>query len=198
MYPTFSLYGSLGSGYNSRAEDKTGISPVVTPVGKVTVGGVNYDVFPIFPSYAYSKTGFFRQVNQNFRQSIGLTMNVPIFNGGSLRTAYEKSKINIKNQELQVQLDDQTLKQNIYQAYNAAKIALEKFNASKKSTQTAERSFSFSQKRYDVGLLGTFELITNQNNLFRAKLEYGLQMSGYSIGTGSATRCTKNHWPTKI
>ena len=182
MYPTISMYGSLGSGYNSRAQEITGSTLILNqPVGTVTVGGTVYDVFPVqpFTNYNYDKTPFVRQLNQNFRQSIGINISVPIFNGGSLRTAYEKSKVNIKNQELQIQLDDQKLKQDIYQAYNAAKVALEKFNASKKSMQTAERSFSFSQKRYDVGLLSTFELITNQNNLFRAKLEYALDQFDY-------------------
>jgi len=182
MYPTISMYGSLGSGYNSRAQEITGSTLILNqPVGTVTVGSTIYDVFPVqpFTNYNYDKTAFVRQLNQNFRQSIGINISVPIFSGGSLRTAYEKSKVNIKNQELQIQLDDQKLKQDIYQAYNAAKVALEKFNASKKSMQTAERSFSFSQKRYDVGLLSTFELITNQNNLFRAKLEYALDQFDY-------------------
>jgi len=179
MYPTISMFGSLGSGYNSRAQEITGSVPSVIPVATVTVGGTPYNVFPIQPTNIYDKSSFTRQVNENFRQSIGINISVPIFNGGSLRTAYEKSKINIKNQELQMQLDDQTLKQNIYQAYNAAKVALEKFNASKKSMETAERSFSFSQKRYDVGLLSTLELITNQNNLFSARLQYTLDHFDY-------------------
>jgi outer membrane protein len=32
----------------------------------------------------------------------------------------------------------------------------------------------FAGKRFDVGLLGTFDLITTQNNLLRAKLEYSI------------------------
>ena len=181
MYPTISVYGSLGSGFNSRAKEITSTSLVTGPFGKVTVSGVTYDVFPYVPfsDYNYDKTPLFRQLNQNFRQSVGLSLNVPIFNGGSLRTAYERSKINIRNQELQKELDDQKIKQDIYQAYNAAMIAMEKFNAGKKSLQTAERSFSFAQKRYDVGMLSTLDLITNQNNLFRAKLENALNQFDY-------------------
>ena len=182
MYPTINLYGSLGSGYNSRAQEITGTTVLPSlALGKVTIGTTIYDVYPVqpFTSYNYTKTGFFNQLNQNFRQSIGLSVNVPIFSGGSLRTAYERSKISIRNQELQIQLDDQKLKQDIYQAYNAAKLAMEKFNAGKKTLQTAERSFSFSQKRYEVGMLSTLELITNQNNLFRAKLENSLNQFDY-------------------
>jgi outer membrane protein len=53
-------------------------------------------------------------------------------------------------------------------------VAMQKFNASKKSVETAERTFGYSQKRFDIGMLTTLELITNQNNLFRAKLEMTL------------------------
>ena len=181
MYPTISVYGSLASGFNSRAKEISGSTQSSVPFGNVTIGPTTYNVFPLqpFTSYEYSKTAFPRQLNENFRQSVGLNVSVPIFNGSSLRTGYERSKINIQNLQLQKELDNQKLKQDIYQAYNAAMIALEKFNAGKKSLQTAERSFSFAQKRYDVGMLSTLELITNQNNLFRARLENTLNQFDY-------------------
>ncbi|MBL0182138.1 MAG: TolC family protein [Chitinophagaceae bacterium] len=118
-------------------------------------------------------------VNQNFRQTVGLTISVPIFNGYNSRATYERSRINIRNLQLQKDLDNQSLKQNIYQAYNAAMVALEKFNAGKKSMETAERTYSFAQKRYDVGMMSTFELITNQNNVFRTRLENALNQYDY-------------------
>lgn len=181
LYPTLSAYGSLGSGFNSRAQEITGTSKFTAPLGTVKVNNVDYDVFPLQPYtiYNYGKTAFFPQLNQNFRQSIGLSLSVPIFNGYSGRTAYERSKINIKNLQLQQELDNQTLKQNIYQAYNAATVALQKYNAGRKSLETTERTYGFAQKRYEVGMMSTFELITNQNNVFRAKLENALNQFDY-------------------
>ena len=181
LYPTISVFGSLGSGYNSRAKEITGSTKIIAPLGTVSVNGTPYNVFPLepFTKYNYDNTAFFTQINQNFRQSVGLSISVPIFNGNNARTNYERSKITIKNQQLQKEADDQKLKQDIYQAYNAAMIALEKLNAGKKSLETAERTYFFAQKRYDVGLMGTFELITNQNNLFRAKLENALNQFDY-------------------
>ena len=55
----------------------------------------------------------------------------------------------------------------------------EKFNAGTKAVETTERTLYFAQKRYEVGMLTTFELITNQNNLFRAKLENALNQFDY-------------------
>ena len=181
MYPSLSAFGSLGSGFNSRAKEITGSSSFTAPLGKVTVSGVDYSVFPLqpFTNYSYDKQAFFSQLNQNFRQSIGLSLSVPIFNGSNLRTNYERSKINIQNLQLQQQADNLKLKQDIYQAYNSALVAFEKFNAGKKSVETGERSYSFAQKRYAVGMLTTLELVTNQNNLFRAKLENVLNQFDY-------------------
>ncbi len=174
MYPTISAYGSLSSGYNSRGTEITGSQSFIPPIGKVTVSGTDYIVYANQPytSYTTGKTTFPNQLNQNFRQSVGLNISVPIFSGGSLKTNWEKSKLNVKNSELQQEADNQKIKQDIYQAYNSAIVALEKFNASSKSVETSQRSFEFAKKRYDVGMLTTLEFITNQNNLFRAKLEY--------------------------
>jgi len=152
LYPVISIYGSLGSRYANYLTVPTG-----------------------FPK----SDPFFPQLNENFQQSVGLNLNIPIFNGYIARTNYRRSKITIRNEQLQKELDDQTLKQDIYQAYNAAMIALEKFNAGKKAVEAAERTLNYAQKRYEVGMLSTFELITNQNNLFTVKLQNALNQYDY-------------------
>lgn len=122
---------------------------------------------------------FLKQFGDNFGQNIGIGISVPIFNGSSLRSNYERSKLNLKNLELTRQQDNLKLKQDIYQAYNNAVVSLEKYNATKKIVSTTERSYSFAQKRYNVGMLSTYDLITIQNNLFRANLENALNRFDY-------------------
>ncbi|MEO8584446.1 MAG: TolC family protein, partial [Flavitalea sp.] len=63
-----------------------------------------------------------------------------------------------------------TLKQNIYSAYNDASTSIQKFYSEQKSVQTAEKAYDFAKKRYDLGLLTTIDLLTNQNNLNRARV----------------------------
>lgn len=172
MYPTFSAFASLNSAFNSRAQKITGSTLINAPLGKVNVGGTDYNVFPFqpFTSYNFSKQGFFSQIEQNFRQGVGLSISVPILNGAALRTAYLRSKINIESLQLQQQGDNLKLKQDIYTAYNSAMVALEKYNAGKKTLEAANKTLDFSQKRFAVGMLSVFELIVNQNNLFSAQL----------------------------
>ena len=184
MYPTLSAYGSLGSNYNNQAQQLLGFSQTTinnVPIGSVNVGGTSYNVVTsqTINSPNYSKRGFTNQLQDNFRQSIGLSVSVPIFSGGNLRTNYERSVLNTSSLQLQKMQDDQKLKQDIYSAYNAALIALEKFNASEKSVLSNQKTFDFANKRFNVGMLGTFDLISTQNNLLRAKLEYSLNQFDY-------------------
>ncbi len=181
MMPTISMFGSLGTSYNNQARNIDGVTFFTAPIGKVTVGGLNYDVLPLqpFSNYSFGKPGLFTQYGDNFRQTFGLGVNVPIFNSGILRTNYERSKLNIESIGLVREQDNQKLKQDIYQAYNAALIAMEKFNASKKIVEAAQRTYDFSSKRFNVGMLSTLELTTNQNNLFRAKTELVVNQFDY-------------------
>jgi len=183
MYPTLSTFASLGSNYNNKSRSVTGFNQITTivPVGTVKVNGTDYTVTSPFTSFSpiSSQSGFTNQLSDNFRQAVGFSLNVPIFNGGSLRSNYERSKLNINTIQLQKEQDNQKLKQDIYQAYTSATIALEKFNAGKKAVAINELNLSYATKRFNVGMLGTFDLITTQNNLLRAKLELAQSQFDY-------------------
>lgn len=173
MYPTFSLFGTLGTNFNNQTSEILTVTPLIAPVGNVTVGGVPYDVFPLQPinNYTYRKTPFFPQMDQNFRQSVGLSMTVPIANGGTLRTAYERNKLNKISLDLQQDRDNQSLQQDIYKAYNDVITSLEKFRAADKTVKANQQAFDYATRRYTIGLLNTLDLLTTQNNLFSAKLQ---------------------------
>lgn len=173
LYPTVSLFGSLGATYNNKAQEiisKTQINPAI---GTVTVGSTTYQVYPAVPYYTYNygKIAYFDQLNQNFRQTIGIGVSVPIFNGGSLRTNWQRSKLNLKQSELLKEQNSFSLKQDIYKAYNDALAALQKFNANKKSVETAQKAYEFASKRYDLNLLSTYDLLISQNALLTAKIQ---------------------------
>ncbi|MBS1920230.1 MAG: TolC family protein [Bacteroidetes bacterium] len=171
MYPTFSLFGSLGTTYNDKASEITSKTQINAPIGTVTVSGTPYQVYPLNPFnvYGYGKINYFNQLNQNFRQSIGLSVNVPILNGGNLRTGWQRAKLSLKQTELQKEQNSKTLKQDIYKAYNDALAAFEKYNANKKAVETAQKVYDFAKKRYDLNLLSTYDLLISQNSLLTAK-----------------------------
>ncbi len=172
MYPTFSLFGNLATGFTSQSQ-LLSYSVVPPPVvGSVTVSGTPYSVYSVLPGQepTFGTKSYTNQLNQDFRQFLGVQVNVPILNGGLLKVNYAKSKENLRNYQLQQQLDNLTLKQNIYQAYNLAAAALQKFEANKITVEATSRSYDYAQKRYKVGMSNTLDLLTQQNNFFTAQI----------------------------
>ncbi len=172
MYPQITGFGSLSTNYvNLKEPIYTSGTPQATSAF-VTVGSSNYSVYsPSFVKVGEKAVSLGSQLNKNFSQNIGIGLGIPIFNGGSARSNWERSKLQVKNWELTKEQDNQTLKQNVYKAYNDAVAAIQKYNADRKSVETAIKSFSFAQKRYDLNLLSTFDLINSQNNLLRARTQ---------------------------
>jgi outer membrane protein len=187
LYPTIGAYFSMGTNYGYfRAPIYQQVFSGYIPSGLVVsngAGGFTDVQRPVYTNGSKSgyitSSSFGTQLNNNFGQSLGINISVPIFNGWSARANYERSKLNITTLELQKDLDNKTTKQDIYQAYNASVVAMEKFNSSAKSVAAAQKSFDFATKRYNIGMLTTLELITDQNNLFRAKLELVLNQFDY-------------------
>ncbi len=171
MYPTISLFGSLGSRFNNKSREVVSKTQLNAALGTVTVGGTPYLVYPVTPfyDYAYGKINYFDQLNNNFSQTIGLGISVPILNGGSLRSAWQRSKLNVKQVELTKEQNSFTLKQDIYKAYNEAVAAVQKFNANKKTVEASQKAYDFAVKRYDLALLSTYDLIATQATLQQAK-----------------------------
>jgi outer membrane protein len=170
LYPTISANYSLGTTYNNKSYNAT-YTPTTYASGTVKVNAVDYTVFS--PSFipAYEKISYFNQLNQNFRQSVGVGISVPIFNSGTNRINYEQSKLNLNSLKVTEAQANQKLKQDIYTAYTNVINALQKFNAGKRQVESNQKALDFATKRYDVGLLSTIDFITIQNNLATAQIQ---------------------------
>ncbi|OLY93785.1 outer membrane protein [Cnuella takakiae] len=177
MNPTLSAFGSITTRYSSLFPDQT--RAAVTPNNKFdTIGYVQLSPGVILPALRpgfdvnLPNTPFFKQLfNVNLSQAVGLSLNVPIGSNRQLRTQWERSRLDAENIKLQLNQDNLTLQQDIYRAHTDAVNAMARYRAAQKAVDAAEKAFNFSQKRFDVGLLQTIELTTNQNNLFRRRLD---------------------------
>ena len=174
LYPAFTLFGGLNSFYsNTQKTLPTNPVNMFLPIGQVTVAGTPYTVTTIneqsVPTSSVKNT-YFKQFGNHFNQFVGVGIEYPDFQCRYSENKLEKAQLNAENVELQNAADAQTLKQDIYQAHANAVAALQKFNASKKGVETAQKAYDFARKRFDVGLVNAIDLITTQNTLFRAKI----------------------------
>jgi outer membrane protein len=182
MYPTISLGGNLSSNFSNSFKQVSGFtflgySPITGAEPIVNYSNVNYYVQnPIFKvtqsarSFSQLWEGWGTQLSNNFGQNVGISLSIPIFNNFSGKINTKIAQLNLKSAQLQKDQGDLTLRQDIYTAYTNAVTALQKFNAGKKSVESAQKAYDFAAKRYEVGLLSSLDLLTNQNNLLKAKV----------------------------
>ncbi len=175
MYPTFSVFGNANTAYSTSLKQLPHGDNIVTVVptqAYVQVGSEKMVVYsPVSMPSEFLKANIFRQFNNNFRQSVGLGLSIPIFSGHSARTQYRRALMNVENIELTMKQDTLTLKQDIYTAYQNAINAFSRLNSRRKAVETAEYAYNLGRQRYDIGLLPVFELITLQNNLRNVQIE---------------------------
>jgi outer membrane protein len=182
LYPTLNFYGALIDNFFNDLrhvdyQTTSELLPGSYALNSTPVPNEQYPIYfpsvnPIYTSQPIYKAfqGYGDQLSNNFGQQFGLTLSIPIFNGNSSRINYKKAQLNVETAKLTKESDLLNLKQNIYQAYYNAVASLEKFEANKKAVIVAERSFDLSTKRYNIGMLNTIDYLTNQNNLFTARI----------------------------
>lgn len=168
-YPTLNLTGSIGSGY-SGANRNSIITPTgLQPTGAVTANGVQV-LSPGFDR-RFERKPFSDQLDENVNQSIGFRLSIPLFNGMSSRTSVQKAKLNVQSAELDLTNAKLQLRQNIETAHAEAVAALKRYKAAQKSVEALETSFEYTNQRFSVGLLNTFDFNNEKNRLNNSRSE---------------------------
>ncbi len=179
LYPTLSLGGGLNTNYSDQSVtatyDRNNISNVLTSL--ITESGEN--IYQPTPAFTTAKTPFFDQLNNNFGQSVGLSLSIPIFNNGSVKNQIRQNELQVKSSQVAVELQKQQLEQNIMNAYLDAELALKAYKSAEIQVKAQEKAEEFAQKRYELGSGSVYDLFTAQNNRLAAELQ--LAQSKYDL-----------------
>ncbi len=168
-FPRLSVFGSLSSNFSNQARELNG-TPVFNgfiPTGAVTSTGETV----LQPQYIYNyrDVSFTDQVNDNFAKAVGFSLNIPLFNGWSVKSNVSRAKLNFESARLNAKLTRNNTFKSVQQAHADALAAFNKFNAATKSADALQRSFTYTEKKYNAGLLNSLDYITSRNNLTKAQ-----------------------------
>jgi outer membrane protein len=115
---------------------------------------------------------FFDQINENFSQYIGLSLQIPIFNGLAARSNVKRAKIDYEGYKIQEQLTKNNLNKVIAQAVTDLKAARSRY-ASTQNTYSAQKdAFNVIEQRYNVGLVNSLDYNTAITNRNRAEIDF--------------------------
>ena len=179
--PSLSFGGSYATGYSGAAREiDPSIPPVITeyPTGMITQNSHD-TVLGYQKSYSYRTKSFGNQWDANDNVSLGFNLYIPIFNGWQVRSSITQAKIQRHIAELDLEQRKRDLNKLIQQAYADAVASLQKYNSSLQQVSAQEESFKYTEQKFDVGLVTSYdynnskkELTSAQSELLQAKYDF--------------------------
>jgi outer membrane protein len=118
-----------------------------------------------------SAVSFGDQIYLNDGIGYGLSLNIPILNGFSVKGNVQRSKINLERSRYQLEQEELNLESTVYQAYVDAKGALKSFEAANKALESQELAYDYAKERYDVGLTNAFDFSQSKQRFDNAKIQ---------------------------
>jgi outer membrane protein len=117
------------------------------------------------------KIGFKDQLWINDGISYGAQLNIPIFNGFSIRNSIARSQIDVEKAKLQLEQDKLDLETSINQAYVDVKSFAAAYEAAQKTLEARRLAYDYSKERFDVGLMNAFDFSQAQSRVDNAEAE---------------------------
>jgi len=168
--PTLSVSGSWGTGYSGiDREIDPSVPPTITPY-KMGITQLSRDtVIGYQMNYATRLKSFGDQLKTNNNQSVGFSLSIPIFNGWQGRANITQAKISKNQAELDLGIQKRSLLKLIEQAYADAVAALQKYNSSLEQVNAQSESFKYTQQKFDVGMMTSFDYNNSKKDLTKAQ-----------------------------
>lgn len=181
LRPTVSLFGSLNTNYSSVARDfsnPTVITPPEITFGQAVPARINGEEV-LFQELTATggeidapRIGYFDQLDRNFGQSVGLALNVPIYNQRRARLNVERAEIQRLNADIEIRQADNQLRNDVELALANLRAAQESFRAAQTSLDASEQAYEAAQRRFRAGAANSLDLITAQNRFEQAQIEF--------------------------
>lgn len=166
--PTLNIFAGLNTNFSTRAQ-RFAFTEVFVPQ-MVRINGEDAVIefpseIPMPQDYPY-----FDQLTDNFGQSIGASLNIPIYSNHRNKINIERARLNVINQELQGLQVRQNLKTDVQRAIADARASQRSLEAARVAVDAAETAYENAQRRFDLGAINSLEFTTARNNLDQARI----------------------------
>ena len=115
---------------------------------------------------------FGEQIKQNWNNSVGITVSIPIFSNWSVRTNVRNAELSRRSLEIDLKLKQQTLYKDIQTAVTEADTYYRKMEAALANVNSMQESFRYVQEKFNTGALNGTDYTVARTNLLKARSEY--------------------------
>ncbi len=168
--PSLSLGASVGTGYSGLNQRVVG-EPVVgvpQPIG-FTAGGET--VFAPNIGFNTELTPFGSQLDQNLNETVGLQLNIPIFNNMRNRTNVSQARIRHEQARNRMTVVRDDLMRNVVDALVMQRSAYRQYLAADRAVEAGTLALEYAQERFKAGAITSIELSTSKTQLNRNTAE---------------------------
>lgn len=114
---------------------------------------------------------FGNKIWNNFNESLGITIKIPIFTNRENKTAYNKAKLAITTSQLELINSQKELLKTVEGIYLDATSAQSQYLSAKERLSYIQQSFKLTEEQFFLGMKNTLEMLTEKNNLLSAQQE---------------------------
>lgn len=114
---------------------------------------------------------FGNKIWNNFNESVGISITIPIFAQRENKTAYNKAKLAITTSQLDLLNTQKELLQEVESTYLDATSAQSQYLSASERLAYVRQSFTLTEEQFFLGMKNTLEMLTEKNNLLNAQQE---------------------------
>ncbi|MEZ2441219.1 TolC family protein [Chitinophaga sp. RCC_12] len=119
-----------------------------------------------------ANSAYFKQMDNNFYQQIGLTLSVPIFTRRVVKTNVEKAKIEVDQSKLVLQDTKTNLTQTIEQSYIDVLNAQSQYDAAVEQLKYSQEGYRIASEQLKVGAANIVVFLQQKNLYIQALQSY--------------------------
>lgn len=176
--PSLSIGASVGTGYSGLNRRVVG-EPIIGEPAPIGFTGGGEVVFAPNIGFNTELTPFGAQLDQNLNETVGLQLNVPLFN--KMRNSANVSQARIRHEQARNRVTSvrNDLERNVLDALVMQRNAHRQYLAAERAVDAGTLALEYAEERFKAGSITSFELSTsktqvnrNTADLINAKYQY--------------------------
>lgn len=127
----------------------------------------------------------FKHINWNPYSVVGLTLSIPIFQGGQRYTRIKQASIQVQEMKWQRENLERTLKMQVDVAIDNIQMNVKQIASTSESVKQADKAHQIMTKSFEIGAASYLDLRDSELALTRARLAYYQSIYNYLIANSN-------------
>lgn len=177
FYPTLTVGANLNSIYSSQSRLPENPRPQTFLIGQVEGSGAN--VFSSQTVFDYTTPGITTQLDNNFGQTIGLSLGIPIYSRGVTKNQVHQADISVRSGELQLNRTIQQLREDAATALASMQAAEATLESQEALVKALTELFDKTTVQFKAQAISYYDWLNVRNRLNLALLNQTLSKYDY-------------------